>query len=114
MLQIVDKTPVYDLLPIQAITAYSDNNAASAKPKNEISATDVLTIRDKDPTAPNDQPLTTSHSSYPGGHVKSRPPSMCRCRWNTDCPDRGPTLYTVRYPSSMPRSRAIFAAINWL
>ncbi|MGA2689003.1 MAG: hypothetical protein ABSE85_13140 [Candidatus Korobacteraceae bacterium] len=54
MLQIVDKTPVYDLLPIQAITAYSDNNAASAKPKNEISATDVLTIRDKDPTAPND------------------------------------------------------------
>jgi hypothetical protein len=54
VLQIVDKTPVYDLLPIQAITAYSHNNAASAKPKNEISATDVLTIRDKDPTAPND------------------------------------------------------------
>ena len=40
----------------------------------------------------------------------SRPPSRCRCRWNTDCPERGPTLYTVRYPSSMPRSRPIFAS----
>src|SRR5208282_5862651 len=50
---------------------------------------------------------------YPGGHVMSRPPSRCRCRWNTDWPERGPTLYTVRYPSSMPRSRPTFAAMSW-
>ena len=50
---------------------------------------------------------------YPGGHFSGLPPSRCRWRWKTLCPAPGPTLYTVRYPCSMPRSRAIFAAASW-
>lgn len=42
--------------------------------------------------------LATDHWQlrYPGGHFMLRPPIRCRCKWNTDCPDFGPTLNTVR------------------
>ena len=33
---------------------------------------------------------------YPGGHFSARPPSTCRCTWNTVCPASALQLKTVR------------------
>src|SRR5205807_7654475 len=43
----------------------------------------------------------------PGGHFIGRPPSRCRCRWNTVWPPSGLVLTTTRYPrSAIPSARA--------